>query len=432
MEYSQITTCARIKPIIRMNDEFALVKIYAHGIGKNRNFSYISHEVAEKATPSLNYIPVIGHLIPKCDEDGNVQGYYMGGHDCEIDWESWTVKPLTVPYGVVIEDSADWEVVEEYGQKVEYRTVYAYLWIGRYPELAEAIYSDDCWFNQSMEINVSDGAIRPLNEDSNYTEILEMTYSALCLLGKSDNPDEHREPCFISAQVYPVEYSLDRQQFVELMSEMKESLARFNLNNISQKGGSTTEMDNELNTVENEFEEENVVEDEIVDVQEEQFDDEQPDIEAETSEAVVEESEDFEEVSDESVEDSECDSENEEFSGVSLPTEEEYAALLAELEELRAYKTEHEESDRAEEYNSVLDEFEDLADIDEYRQLRENALSYESVDALRDKCYAIRGKNIEMLKFSINSPAREGKVGIDLNADNDKKPSKYGDFYERY
>lgn len=422
MEHSQIMTCARIKPIMRMNDEFALVKIYAHGIGKNRNYSYISHEVAERATPSLNYIPVIGHLIPKYNDDGELEGYFMGGHDYVIDWENWTIKPLTVPYGVVIEDSADWEIVEEYGQKVEYRTVYAYLWVGRYPELAEAIYSDDCWFNQSMEINVSDGAVRPLEEDSNYTEILEMTYSALCLLGKSDNPDEHTEPCFISAQVYPVDYSLDRQQFVELMDEMKNSLAHFNLNNNSQKGGSTEDMDNEFN--------ENIEEelDETVDVSEEQFEEEESDI--------IDDEQFEEEESEESIDESDDESENEEFeeeeSPNSLPTEEEYAALLEELEELRAYRDEHEAAARADEYNSVLDEFEDLSDIDEYQELRENALSYESADALRDRCYAIRGKNISLLKFSINSPEREGKVGIDPNADKEKKSSKYGDFYERY
>lgn len=427
MKYSQITTCARIKPIVKMNDEFALVKIYAHGIGKNRNYSYISREVTEKATPSLNYIPVIGHLHPKYNDDGELEGYYMGGHDYEIDWENWTIKPLTVPYGVVIEDSADWEIVEEYGQKVEYRTVYAYLWIGRYPELAEAIYSDDCWFNQSMEINVSDGAVRPLEEDSNYTEILEMSYSALCLLGKSDNPDEHTEPCFISAQVYPVDYSLDREQFAELMSEMKESLAHFSLDNNSQKGGST-EMDNETtNEVLDNEEFEEALEDESIEDTDEQFEDEQSEEQPEEDIEDVEEesSEDEEEAFDES------DNAEEEESSASLPTEEEYAALLAELEELRAYRTEREEADRAEEYNSVLDEFEDLADIDEYQEVRENALSFESADALRDRCFAIRGKNIDVLQFSINSPAREGKVSIRKDAD-DRKAGKYGDFYEKY
>lgn len=424
MQYSQVGSCARIKPILRVNDEFALVKIYAHGIGKNRNYSYISHAVAEEATPTLNYIPVIGHLIPKYDEDGNTIGYYMGSHDVEIDWDTWTIKSLTVPYGVVIEDSADWEMVDEYGTMVEYRTVYAYLWIGRYPELAEAIYDEDgVWFNQSMEINVSDDGIRPLEEDSNYMEILKMSYSALCLLGKSDNKDEHSEPCFISSKVYPVDYSLNKAEFSQMMNEMKESLSHFNLGIISQKGGSTETMENE------------VVEEIIDDGIDETFDEVE---DAPQTEEVDDSIECEEETNPEEEEEFEDENQEEEFEeteqevsepSVNLPTEEEYAQMLAELEELRAYKEEREEADRKDEFDAVLADFDDLAEIDEFKEVVENSMSYSSVDALRNKCYEIRGKNLEMLSFQINASNAVGRVGIKHSTE---KVSKYGDFGEKY
>lgn len=229
-KYSSITFKAKVKPIKPVNPEFDLVKIYVQGVGKNRNGSYMSKENIEKALPTLNYCPVVGHIIEYTDNDGNKRRY-IGGHDYEID-DNWEFKNLTVPYGVVVENSYDWETVNEYGTDVEYLTANAILWTGRYPELKECIYSDDTWFNQSMEINIGEGKYRPLDEDSNYTEFLEWDYSALCLLGKADenstnghtDSSEHTEPCFISSRVLPVEF--EKSEFEMIMTEMKQKLSQ--------------------------------------------------------------------------------------------------------------------------------------------------------------------------------------------------------------
>ena len=223
-KYTSIQSFARIKPIEKVNDEFALCKVYVQSVGKNRNYSFMSKENIQKALPTLNYAPVVGHLIPKYDDNGNVVGHYMGSHDYEITPEM-ELKAITVPYGVVIEDSFNFEDVEEFGRKESYLTANCYIWLGRYPELADAIYDDNTWFNQSMEISVDE--FRPLEEDSNYTELLSWTYSALCLLGLSDDPscpDANTEPAFISAQVHPVNYSLDKAEFAKTMNELKEKL----------------------------------------------------------------------------------------------------------------------------------------------------------------------------------------------------------------
>lgn len=231
--YDSIPCFSRIEPIKPMNDEFTLCKVYVAATGCNRNYSYISRDAMDAAMPTLSYIPVVGHLLPKYDEDGNEVGKYFGGHDYIID-ENWNFVAQTVPFGVVVEDTFEYEMVEEYGSQLEYLTANAILWTGRYPELKEAIYSDETWFGQSMEIVV--GQTRPYEKDSNYKEILEYTYSALCILGKSDNPEFHTEPCFISSRFVPVSYSLEREKFNVDMCEMQQRLA-FMLS--PEKGGET-------------------------------------------------------------------------------------------------------------------------------------------------------------------------------------------------
>lgn len=237
-QYAALPCYTKIEPLKPINDEFTLCKVYVQGIGKNRNYSYMSKENVERAEPTIHYIPVVGHLMTKYDENGNEIGKYFGGHDYAFD-EDWNFKAQTVPFGVVTDDPVGYEFVREYGQDIEYMTATTILWTGRYPELKEAIYSDDCWFAQSMEVNVAQS--RPYEGDSNYTELLDWTYSALCILGKSDDPEYHTEPCFISSRFVPMSYSMEREQFNVDMSEMRERLAFI----LSPKEGGETPMDME-------------------------------------------------------------------------------------------------------------------------------------------------------------------------------------------
>ena len=228
-KYTSLKFKARVEPIKPVNDEFTLCKVYVQGVGKNRNGTYMSKDNILQFLPTLNYCPVVGHLIEYKDNEGNIHRY-IGGHDWEIT-EDWEIKDLTVPYGVVVENSYDFEIVNEYGIDVEYLTANAILWTGRYHELYDAIYSDEIWFNQSMEIKIPDGKYRPLEEDSNYMELLEWSYSALCMLGKADkdstnghiDSSEHTEPCFISAKILPLDFA--KSEFTEIMNEMKDKLS---------------------------------------------------------------------------------------------------------------------------------------------------------------------------------------------------------------
>lgn len=386
-----LPTCVHILPIEKANEEFTLVKIYVHGIGKNRNYSFISKEVTDKAAKTLGYIPVVGHLIPELDEDGNIIGYHFGGHDVEVNWDTMEIKPLTVPYGVVIDNTFEYETINESGQDVVYRTAYAYLWTKRYPELAEAIYDNDIWFNQSMEISVEPSCVRPLAEDGLYTEITDFTYSALCILGKSDDPAKHTEPCFISSQIILAEHEFEKSEFNLLMSEIKESLAHFCLDkNSFEKGGTISQVMEEKKEVIN-------------------------------NDECIEEDKMFNSEKETTVE-NEVNTDN--FS----ITKEEYDTLIAEIDELRSYKEAVENEKRKAEYEAILDKFEELSGIEEFDALRTQLDDFATTTELEEKCYAIKGRNTENFALNqINFSKGSAKIGILTETKNSKK-----EFYEEY
>ena len=386
---------AKVTPIEKINDEFTLCKCYVQGVGKNRNFSYMSKENIQRCLPTLSYAPVVGHLIDKLDEDGNPTGEkYMGGHDYYID-DDWNLKSACVPYGVVKADSFDFETVKEYEDEIEteYLTAEVVLWTGRYPELMEAIYSDDFYFNQSMEINVSE--FRPYEEDSNYTELTDFTYSALCLLGKADDKTspEHTEPCFVESKVIPVQYSLEREDFSKVMGELKNELAfYFNKDKIDGK---------EDEVVENKKKEE------VIETVEE--------VNEESTEEVVENT--TEETPDAEVnEDTNTESENEEVQEDETVVEasvEETVEETVEMSELDSLKAEYEEYKNSHSHtNEEFDElqrYHDNAEFEKIHAERDAMLSDEKYSVLAEnEAFAEVKKNMD--NYSLADLEKEAKV----------------------
>ena len=411
-KHTSITFKAKVKPIKPVNEEFTLCKAYVMGLGVNRNFSYISREATDAALPTLGYCPVVGHLIRK--EDGT---YYMGSHDYTIT-EDWELKSITVPYGVVVEDSFDYEDVEEFGETVKYLTANIILWTGRYEDLNSAIYSDDFYFNQSMEINPKQW--RNYKEDSNYTDIVDYSFSALCLLGKADSEstnghtdeNEHSEPCFISASVITIEFS--KSEFAEAMNEMKEKLS-FCLKNQSSttvtdvtmevdidknNGGSTMaeEIKNEVvdevteTVVEETLEEavENTVEDVADEVVEETTDEATEEI---VDETVEENKEDTptEEVVEETTEETVVEESNEDYSVLYSELKEKYDALENEVVSLREYKQTKESEERKCAEDALFADYEEtIGETEEFKSLKEKSSEF-SLDALKKECLCIVG-----------------------------------------
>ena len=490
-KYTSIQLFTRIKPIEKINDEFALCKVYVQGIGKNRNYSYMSKENVLAALSTLSYVPVVGHLMPKYDDNGNVIGHYFGGHDYEIT-SDWKLKSLTVPFGVVVEDSFDFETVEEFGVTVEYLTCSVILWTSRYPELADAIYSEDVWFNESMEINVTE--YRPLEEDSNYTELLGWSYSALCLLGLSDNPDEHCEPCFISSKVVPEDYDFNKAEFSQVMAELKDRLS-FYFDKTSKEGGSTAmteeiriailaEFGVTVDVLDFEITEELSEDDfrakvkEFVETQNPKGDEpKEPELFSMTYnqkrdairnalEGSVEKDADgniTKEVSywvsdfdDEYVYverdtwipgDFNCDngrfkySFNEDALTAEITSDFEIMFLTwltAEekqkledshklFEELIAFKDERLKQDHTNAVDEVLSEFEDILESEEFSALSEHIYEIENLEEIKNKCYAIRGKMVQ-IKFEKKDTKKTPKVPLAETA----KVDKYGGLFDMY
>lgn len=438
-KHTSITFKAKVKPIKPVNEEFTLCKAYVMGLGVNRNFSYISREATDAALPTLGYCPVVGHLIRK--EDGT---YYMGSHDYTIT-EDWELKSITVPYGVVVEDSFDYEDVEEFGETVTYLTANIILWTGRYEDLNSAIYSDDFYFNQSMEINPKQW--RNYKEDSNYTDIVDYSFSALCLLGKADSEstnghtdeNEHSEPCFISASVIPIEFS--KSKFAEAMNEMKEKLS-FCLKNQSSttvtdvtmevdidknNGGSTMaeEIKNEVvdevteTVVEEPLEEtvKNTVEDVAEEVVEETTDETTEEI---VDETVEEHKEDTptEEVVEEATEETVVEESNEDYSVLYSELKEKYDALENEVVSLREYKQTKESEERKCAEEALFADYEEMiGETEEFKSLKEKASEF-SLDALKKECLCIVGmysmtnktketNKSDSLKFSLEPEVSE-------------------------
>lgn len=401
-KHTSITFKAKVKPIKPVNDEFTLCKAYVMGLGVNRNFSYISRESTDNALSTLAYCPVVGHLI--CKEDGT---YYMGSHDYTIT-ENWELKSITVPYGVVVEDSFDYEDIEEYGETVTYLTANIILWTGRYEELKSAIYSDDFYFNQSMEINPKQW--RNYKEDSNYTDIVEYSFSALCLLGKADSDstnghtdkNEHSEPCFISASVIPIEFS--KSEFAEAMSEMKEKLS-FCLKtqssstitdvtmevDIDKNNGGSTMAKEIKNEVVDEVTE-TVVEETVNETVENTVEEVNDEPVGETVEEKNEETPtETEEVAAETTEETVIEESNEDYSVLYTELKEKYDALENEVVSLREYKQTKESEERKCAEDALFADYEEtIGETEEFKSLKEKASKF-SLDALKKECLCIVG-----------------------------------------
>lgn len=458
----QLFFSKRVEPLKKLNDEFTLVRIYAVAPGKNRNYSYMSREDIENAIPSAYYCPVIGHIRKYTDEDGNVHTY-MGSHDIEIT-ENWDFIDATVPYGVIVENSEEWIEQEEHGVKLDYLTFQAVLWTGRYPELEKCMYSEDILFNQSVEINIDN--YRPLEEDSNYMELLGFSFSGFCLLGKADEDStnghtdkdrEHSEPAFISARVVPFEYDEFKKEFAELKEKIAFCLKDSPSTEVEDKftKGGTAEVAKTETKVE-------AVETPIEDMEL----DTQPDVEVEEAEVpAVEEFETEETETEETTEetpaedvtaDEEPEAETESYSAEEYDElNSKYEALVAEHE---AYKAEHSHTnadfDSLQQYhdsveaekreaaeNALFAKFdkkfgENADEVKEYKAIKENKADY-SISDLEGELYKIYGRYVDMAEATKETTETKkfeslkfSYEGIDTDAMKDNDP--YGGAREFY
>lgn len=485
-----IKSFSRIVPIDKLNENFTLCECYAFALGKNRNYSHISKEAAERAFYGLDYLPIVAHIMQ--DEDGK---YYIGGHDYElvIDDSQWKFKPLTVPVGVVIANTAEYREVEEYGKAVTYVVVKCVLWTEHYPELLEAAYSDETYFSQSMEIEIKQS--RPLEEDSNYSDILDFSFLKLCLLGLSDNPEHNTEPCFISAQVAPTEFALD-DKLPTLMAELKTMLDNYFEKQQKEGVRMTEEMKlqilEEFGLQADEFTiEEDMDEAAFREAVKAYAESKQPDapavdpvVEPENFKLSYELSHDdirrqlyallngdsdryeawivevfdghfiYEQYDENKFFDRGYTKNGDEISLAGEPVEvfatwlsaedraaldalknsyeglkSDYEALEQECEELRSYKSAREEEQHKANVDSLLADFSELANIPEFAEFAVEAYKIHDLKEIECKCFELKGR---FGKFEKTEPKEPKTVKVKVPAGESHDNDHYGDFFERF
>lgn len=411
MKTFSIENVSKIQYKEMLNDEFALCSCWVMATKKNRNYSYIAKETVERKLGTLDYCPVVGYLYKN-----NEGEYRIAGHEAHFD-DDWELVPDTQAFGVVKPDSYHWETINEFGSDVEYLVADIILWVGRFKGLFEARYNDEIYYSQSMEISVDE--YRPLDEDSNYVEILDFSFSALCLLGKYDNPDENVTPCFINAKVEP-KFSIS--EFASQIAEIKNKLFALN----EEEGES---MDSNENAVV--LATEDVVgakatffeEVESTDVTVETVEPETSSNETEPVEVV---SVDYEALYNEALVTIEA------LTAQNADFEAQITTLNEQISTLTPYKLAVEKAEREQAESEIFAKYDGrIGEMPEYKILKEKSNEYD-LEQLDKECIMLVGK-FAMSTFAFNETktmkAETMKFSVETTP---VKVSIYGDLFERY
>ncbi len=209
-----------------VNQEFIRCKCYMLATGDNVNGSDITLESVQKAIARGEFYnkPVVAHLY----KDEDTGKWRVGGHDSKwvITNTSMEIINECIPFGTIPE-SSDLkleEVLEPDGETINtYLTCQLILWTGRF-NIMDAAYSDDIYFNQSCEISINEYHWK----ENDIIAIDDFTFSALCLLNKSSDPDKNVRPCFPSCRVEKIKaFSIDADKFKKNFELMLEKLKQY-------------------------------------------------------------------------------------------------------------------------------------------------------------------------------------------------------------
>lgn len=318
-------------------------------LGKNRNGSYITKDVAIQMANSLPGTPIVGAFRKDIDDFGD-HGHIMHIEDGEIEFSC-----KTIPYGFVAPDAQVWfqnfTDTDEFGNDTqrEYLMTTGYLWTGQYPEVEQCIIEGK---GQSMELDPEkmDGHwATDNNEGIEFFIINDAIFTKLCILG------DDVEPCFEGAAVTSPEVSKNfskdpefSQTLYTMLNELKFALKNEGGSNMSKPNPDFQEEE----VLEPEFTEEtNDVEETTEEASEYDIDHKKKKNECTTSDDEEEEKEDTPSEDDpkeeEKPDDKKDDDDSKKRTEHSLEvTPEEFAAMKEELEALRAYRLEQENAQK--------------------------------------------------------------------------------------
>lgn len=213
-------------------------------VGKNRNGSYISKEVATDMAKTIRTCPIVGYYV---DSKQDFSGH---GEKITIDDEGVHFDCQTFPYGFVAPDAEVWfqkfNEQDDFGNNVEreYLMTTGYLWTSQYPEVQKVF--DDDGKPQSMELDNSslEGHWARDNKDGmEFFIINDAIVSKLCILG------DDVEPCFEGASVTAPQTS---RTFTKIDNNFKKTLFDMikELEFALQGGNTVNELENTVQTEE--------------------------------------------------------------------------------------------------------------------------------------------------------------------------------------
>ena len=216
-----------------VNQEFIRCKCYMLATGDNVNGSDITLDAVKNAMARGEFYnkPIVAHLYQD-PEDNNK--WRVGGHDSKwiITDTSFEIVNECIPFGTIPESSNLQleEVLEADGETVNtYLTCQIILWTGRF-NIMDAAYSDDIYFNQSCELSINEYHWK----ENDILAIDDFTFSALCLLNKSDDKSKNVRPCFPSCRVEKMKaFSVNTDKFKQNFEEMLKKLKQYETDNQS-------------------------------------------------------------------------------------------------------------------------------------------------------------------------------------------------------
>ena len=92
--------------------------------------------------------------------------------------------------------------------------------------------------------------------------------------------------------------------------------------------------------------------------------------------------------------------------------------------QLKQFQIERLKADREIKYSEVIKEFSDLEGNEEFENIVKEKMTYNSAEELREKCFAIRGKTVNVEK------EKKGESKISFNIE--EKVEVYGGFFTKY
>ena len=373
-------TFSDIEP--NLNPSFHQAKTRIMAIESVANRCNFSVESVEKGLPTLKNVPIVTQYNT---ETGNFKG-----HEFDVDGSA-----MTYGIGVIPESAEQWiEEVEENGVTKHYLCSDVLLWKRQKKEFEFIQNHKD--LSVSMEVMITDATF-----DDDVYNINSFYFTAVTVLGIGVTP------AFNSANI-----TFSQMNNVEQMM--------FELNNFESE-------ENTMPKASKQFEDEQSVEPQETEPQQTQ------EQEAKEPEQPKEPEIDYKKLLEEEQVESgrtiralteERDVLTQQLSDLKKSQSKEMEEIMKELEDLRSYKSNIEKEQRKVAIEGVLDNFKDLQEVDEFKELMKG-IDELTPQQLEDKCYAIVGKQARAKRAK--QPVVAPKVNI--TSSTKEKPSTKDDRY---